>query len=61
MYRDIIYFPNDPNLKIENIILKYIFYMENVNVRREIWLEFLTEYDFEIVHIKAKEKKLLVP
>ena len=45
-------------LMSDNISLKYLCDQQNLNVRQEIWLSFLTEYDFEIKHIKGKENKV---
>ena len=44
----------------DNISLKYLFDQHNLNARRgpDRWLSFLSEYDFEIKHIKGKEKKV---
>jgi hypothetical protein len=39
--------------------LKYLFYQTNLNVRQRIWLEFLSEYDFDIRNIKGKENKVV--
>jgi hypothetical protein len=39
--------------------LKYLFYQPILNARHRRWLEFLYEYDFDIKHIKGKEKKLV--
>ena len=33
-------------LMSHNIILKYLFHQQNLNVRQERWLSFLSEYDF---------------
>ena len=41
-------------LMSDNIILKYLFHQKNVNARKSRWLAFLSEYDFEIKHIKGK-------
>ena len=41
-----------------NISLKYLFDQQNLNARQSIWLAFLSEYDFEIKHIKGKENKV---
>jgi hypothetical protein len=30
-----------------------------LNARQSRWLEFLSEYDFEIKHIKGKENKII--
>jgi hypothetical protein len=38
--------------------LKYLFDQANLNARQSIWLEFLSEYDFDIKHIKGKENKV---
>ena len=43
----------------DNISLKYIFDQQNLNTRQAIWLSFLSEYDFEIQHIKGKENKVV--
>ena len=45
-------------LKIDNISLKYIFDQHNLNGRQERSLSFLSEYEFEIKHIKWKENKI---
>jgi hypothetical protein len=39
--------------------LKYLFDQPTLNDRQSRWLEFLSEYDFDINHIKGKEKKLV--
>ena len=38
--------------------LKYLFDQPNLNARQSRSLEFLSEYDFDIKHIKGKEKKV---
>jgi hypothetical protein len=38
--------------------LKYLFDQPTLNARQSRWLEFLYEYDFDIKHIKGKEKKV---
>jgi hypothetical protein len=45
-------------LKTDNISLKYFFDQQNLNARQAICLSFLSEYDFEIKHIKGKENKI---
>ena len=45
-------------LRIDNKGLKYLFYQPNLNARKARWLAFLSEYDFEIQHIKGKENKV---
>ena len=42
-----------------NISLKYLFDQQNLNARQARWLAFLSEYDFEIKHIKGKENKVV--
>jgi hypothetical protein len=39
--------------------LKYLFDQPNLNARQSRWLEFLSEYDFDIKHIKGKENKVI--
>ena len=43
----------------DNISLKYLFDQQNMNARQARWLAFLSEYDFEIKHIKGKENKVV--
>ena len=43
----------------DNVSLKYLFYQQNLNARQVRWMSFLSEYDFEIKHIKRKEKKII--
>jgi hypothetical protein len=38
--------------------LKYLFDQPTLNARQSRWLEFLSEYDFDIKHIKGKENKV---
>lgn len=45
-------------LKTDNIGLKYLFDEHNLNDRQARWLAFLSEYDFEVKHIKGKENKM---
>ena len=47
-------------LMSDNISLKYLFDQQNLNVRQTRWLSILSEYDFEIKHIKGKENKVVV-
>ena len=42
----------------DDISLNYLFGQQNLNVRQARWLSFLSEYDFEIKHIKGKENKV---
>jgi hypothetical protein len=39
--------------------LKHLFRQPTLNARQTRWLEFLSEYDFEIKHIKGKENKVV--
>ena len=50
--RNILLMPN-------NISLKYLFDQQNLNARHKIWVSLLSEYDFEIKHIKGKENKVV--
>ena len=42
----------------DNKGLKYLLDQPNLNARQARWLAFLSEYDFEIQHIKGKENKV---
>ena len=44
-------------LKNDNMSLKYLFNQTDLNARQARWLDFLSEYQFELKHIKGKEKK----
>ena len=39
--------------------LKYIFEQPTLNSRKTRWLEFLSEYEFDIKHIKGNENKVV--
>ena len=43
----------------DNKGLKYLLNQPNLNARQARWLAFLSEYDFEIQHIKGKENKVV--
>jgi hypothetical protein len=45
-------------LRTNHIGLKYLFEQRTLNARQTIWMEFLSEYDFNIKHIKGKESKV---
>jgi hypothetical protein len=45
-------------LRIDRNSRKYLFDQPNLNARQSRWLEFLSEYDFDIKHIKGKENKV---
>jgi hypothetical protein len=42
-------------IRIDHYGMKHLFGQPTLNVRQTRWLEFLSEYDFEIKHIKGKE------
>jgi hypothetical protein len=46
-------------LRIDHSGLKYLFEQPTLNVKQTRWLEFLSEYDFDIKHIKGKENKVV--
>jgi hypothetical protein len=39
--------------------MKHLFGQSTLNTRQTIWLEFLSEYDFKIKHIKGKENQVV--
>jgi hypothetical protein len=39
--------------------VKFFFSQLNLNARKERWLAFLSEFDFEVRHIKGKENKVV--
>ena len=43
----------------DNKGLKYLLDQLNLNAKQARWLAFLSEYDFEIQHIKGKENKVV--
>jgi hypothetical protein len=45
-------------LRTDHSVLKYLFGQPTINARKSNWLEFLSEYDFDIKHIKGKENKV---
>ena len=45
-------------LRIDNCGLKHLFGQPTLSARKTRWLEFLSEYDFEIKHIKGKENQV---
>ena len=46
-------------LVTDNKGLKYLLDQPNLNARKARWLDFLSEYNFEIQHIKGKENKVV--
>jgi hypothetical protein len=46
-------------LRIDHNGLKYLFDQPTLNARQSRWLKFLSEYDFDIKHIKGKENKVI--
>ena len=45
-------------LLTNNSGVKYLFNQPNLNARQAMWLAFLSEFDFEVRHIKGKENKV---
>ena len=48
-------------LKTDNMSLKYLFDQSDLNARQAKWLAFLSEYHFDLKHIKGKENKVFDP
>jgi hypothetical protein len=46
-------------LRTDHNGLKYLFDRPTLNARQSRWLEFLSEYDCDIKHIKGKENKVV--
>jgi hypothetical protein len=46
-------------LRTDHCGLKYLFEHLNLNASQMRWLEFLSEYDFDIKHINGKENKFV--
>ena len=46
-------------LKTYNMRLKYLFEQSDLNSRKAIWLDFLSEYHFELKDIKVKENNIV--
>ena len=46
-------------LRTDNMILKYLIDRPDLNARSSRWLDFLSEYYFELKHIKGKENKVV--
>jgi hypothetical protein len=44
-------------LRIDHNGLKYLFDQPTLNARQSRWLEFLSEYDSDIKHIKGKREQ----
>lgn len=42
----------------DNSGVKYLFSQPNLNARKSMWLAFLSEFDFEVRHIKGKENNV---
>ena len=45
-------------LRTDHSGLKYLFEQPTLNSKQTRWLEFLSEYNFDIKHIKEKENKV---
>jgi hypothetical protein len=43
---------------MDNSGVKYLFSQPDLNARQARWLAFLSEFDFEVRHIKGKENKV---
>jgi uncharacterized membrane protein len=43
---------------MDNSEVKYLFNQQDLNARQARWLAFLSEFDFEVRHIKGKENKV---
>ena len=46
-------------LKTDTMSLKYLFDHPDINSKQDRWLAFLSEYHFELKHIKGEEKKII--
>jgi hypothetical protein len=46
-------------LRTDHSGLKYLFGQPTLNARKSRWLDFISEYDFDIKHIKGKENKVV--
>jgi hypothetical protein len=46
-------------LLTDNNGVKFLFIQLDLNARQARWLSFLSEFDFEVRHIKGKEKKFV--
>jgi hypothetical protein len=46
-------------LLTDNSGVKYLFNQPDLNVRHARWIAFLSEFDFEVRHIKGKENKVV--
>ena len=45
-------------LNTNNMSIKYLFDQPDLNARQARWLAFMSEYHFELNHIKGKENKV---
>ena len=45
-------------INTDNMSLKYLFNQPYINASQSKWLDILSEYHFELNHIKGKEKKI---
>jgi len=46
-------------LQTDHVSLKYLFDQPSLNAGQARWLEFLSEFDFEVNHVKEKENKVV--
>lgn len=45
-------------LRTDHNGLKYLFDQPNLNARQAIWLELISEFDFDIMYVKGKENRV---
>ena len=45
-------------LLTDNTCVKNLFTRHGLNARKEIWMDFLSEFDFEVKHINGNENKV---
>jgi hypothetical protein len=50
---------NKFELRTDQCGLKQLFRQPKLNAKQTSWMEFLSEYDFEIKHIKGKENQVV--
>ena len=48
-------------LRIDHCGLKHLFEQPTLNARQTRWMEFLSEYGFEIKHIKGNKNQVVHP
>lgn len=45
-------------LRMDHMILKYLFEQPNLNTMQAQWMEFMCEFDFDIKNVRGKENKV---